>query len=395
MIFIFRFLKGKIKVRFYGEFYERILGFCAVNGITLWETKAQSDSITAYMTVKDFYALPQIIRGSGIRVHILEKSGFPIITNRYKKRLGILVGILLFFAFSYFMSSYIWMIEISGNQKVKDTTILTTLEKIGIYEGINSKKINPKNDREKLLLELDELAWVSLNIEGSKLTVNVSETQKKPQREEKPCNLIAHFDGIIKKIDLTSGNCVVKVGDAVKKGDVLVSGIIETAGMTRFVKSSGKIIAEVTQEFELSEYFEKIEKSRNGDIENRYLIEFFKIKLPLFLGKVNGEFDTKSRVSNLKIFNVKLPIRLYKKSFYFKEEIKLKRSEEELKDILNKDMELLLKENKITKYKLKSKKFETYKDKITLKICVTSNINIEKEEILLIYSGNLNNNMVK
>ena len=58
-------------------------------------------------------------------------------------------------------------------------------------------------------------------------------------------------------------------------------------------------------------------------------------------------------------------------------------------------MDLLLKENKIINYKVKSKKFETHKDKITLKICVSSNINIEKEEILLISSGNFNNNMVK
>lgn len=395
MIYFYRFLNGIIKVKFYGEFYERILSFCASSGITLWETKSVENGIVAYMTIKDFYSLPKILKRSGIRVHILEKRGFPIITARYRRRWGLPVGILIFFTFLYFMSGYIWIIEINGNETVKDDVILSALEKIGISESIRSDKISPKNDREKLLLELDELAWVSLNIESSKLTVNVSETQKKPKTENSPCNLVSDYDGIIKKIDLTAGNSVVRVGDTVKKGDVLVSGIIETAGMTRFVKSSGKIIAEVSQKFTVSENFEKTELSRNGKKRSRYLIELFGIKLPLFLGRVNGDFDTKLSVSNFEISGVKLPIRLYKKTFYFKREVTFRRTQEELKLKLLDDIEKQLSKNKITDYKVKSKEFKIDKEKITLELYIISDINIARVENLLISSGNFNNNMVK
>ena len=46
-------------------------------------------------------------------------------------------------------------------------------------------------------------------------------------------------------MDITSGTSVVSVGQAVKKGDLLVSGIIETADVTRFVNSRGKVYAKI------------------------------------------------------------------------------------------------------------------------------------------------------
>ena len=68
---------------------------------------------------------------------------------------------------------------------------------------------------------------------------------------------MATADGIIKKMDIVSGNSVVKVGQAVKKGDLLVSGIIETVDGTRFVKSKGTVLATSEKEITLRENFKQ------------------------------------------------------------------------------------------------------------------------------------------
>ena len=44
---------------------------------------------------------------------------------------------------------------------------------MGIEIGTKKSKINPKQQRQVLLLKAEELSWASLNIEGSKLTINV------------------------------------------------------------------------------------------------------------------------------------------------------------------------------------------------------------------------------
>ncbi len=388
MIFIYRFVLGCLKVSFSGEFPERILNLCADSGITLWGSKSVNNCLTAFITVRDFYLIPGIVRGTKIKVHIEEKYGFPFILERYNKRWGIPVGVIIFLCFLEVMSSFIWVIDIKGNKNIKSTEILNSLADIGIYEGVLSSRISPKNDSQRLLLKMDSLAWASLNIEGSRLTVNITETEEKKKKDNRPCNLKAEFDGVIKKIDLKSGNSVVKVGDTVKKGDALVSGIIENAGGTRFVHSVGEIVAEVTHTFTLSEDFKKETVTENGSITKRRVLEFFTLKIPLFLGNETKECNTSVYCKNLNIFGTKLPLRIHTKEYRYTENMTLNRSEEKLKEELESKMKKLLTDKKISDYKVKSKDFKGTKKGITLKLTVTAQQNIAYKDFLIISTGN-------
>jgi len=388
MIFFYRFVLGCLKVSFSGEFPERILNLCAESGITLWGSKSVKKGLTTFIKVKDFYLLPCIVKGTKIKVHIEEKYGLPFILARYNKRWGIPVGAVIFLCFLEIMSGFIWIIDIKGNEKVKNTEILNTLSDIGIHEGILSGRISPKNDSQRLLLKLDSLAWASLNIEGSRLTVNITETKEKKKNDNRPCNLKAEFDGILKKIDLKSGNSVVKVGDTVKKGDVLVSGIIENAGGTRFVHSVGEVTAEVTHTFSLSEDFKKETIIENGKVTKRSVLEFFTLKIPLFLGNENKECNTSVYSENLKMFGAGLPIRIHTNEYRYTDNIILTRTEEKLKEELENKSDEILKAKKIIDYKVKSKDFKTTEKGVSLKITVIAQQNIAYKDFLIISTGN-------
>lgn len=388
MIRIYRYILGRIRVRFYGEFPERILNLCAVNGITLWGAKSVKDGIRAYITVRDFLNIRNIRKGTGIRVHIEEKSGLPFLISRYRKRVGLTAGTAMLLLFLQLMSGFIWNIEIVGNSRVTDSEIMSALNKIGIYEGIPSGKIESKSQREKLLLEIDSLAWCSLNVEGCRLTVNVSEAKEKAENESQPCNLKSEFDGIVKKIDITAGNCVVKVGDTVKKGDVLVSGIIENAGGTRFVSSSGTVTAEVKHTFTLSDKYKKTEIKETGTVKKRCVLEFFTLKIPLFLGSQTGTYNEELETKSLSLLGEKLPIRLYKKKFRITKEVTVIKNKEQLISGLEAEMEKLLKKEKITDYSIISKEFTETDDGVTLNLTVSTEQNIAYRDFLLISTGN-------
>jgi len=115
MIFLYRYFGGYLKVCFYGDFPEKILNLCADNGITLWGSKSVRNGITAFISIKDFYTIRYIIRGSAIRVHIEEKYGFPFIFTLYRKRWGIFVGGILFLVLLELMSGFTWIIVTQGN----------------------------------------------------------------------------------------------------------------------------------------------------------------------------------------------------------------------------------------------------------------------------------------
>ena len=388
MLWFFRYIGGFLTVVFYGEFPQKILNISAQNGIFLWNTHLVKNGITACLSVNDFKNLPLAIRKSGVRVHIIKKHGLPFKIRKNRKRTGIYLGLLICAVFLKIISGYIWIIDITGNETVKAEEILTALNQIGIHEGVKSAKINSKNQREKLLLKLDSLAWASLNVEGCRLTVNVTEIKKTEKELHKPSNLKATSDGIIKKIDITSGNCLVKKGDAVKKGDILVSGIVETANRTEFVRSSGVITALTEHNINLNGNFKEETIFETGKVKNKYVLELFTLKIPLYLGKETKECTTTLETRTLRLLGQNIPIKIYKKEFRFTEKGVLQWDGEKLKEKLTEQLNKQIKESKWQNTQIKATEFSENEKGITLSAIVTAEENIVYSEDIILSQEN-------
>lgn len=385
IIFLYRIVFGFLRVSFYGDFKERALTLCAQNGITLWNNRLKDGKIECSILVKDFKFLRSVIRGKGVKVHILKKKGVPFILNRYRKRSGILVGAVLFFAIIQLMSGYIWIIDVEGNQKVSREKILSACHSVGLDIGIRKDSFYPKLKREELMLRLDGVAWSSLNVEGSRLTVNVTEI-KESDKEKTYSNLKAACDGIIEKMDITSGTSVVSVGQAVKKGDLLVSGIIETTDVTRFVNSRGKVYAKTKEEIVLSENYSQKHSVPTGKTKTKTVIEAFDFKIPLYLGTEKGPFETEKSGKNLKLFSANLPIKIHTKNFVFLKEERITYSYDELCIRLEKRLNEQMK--KTENGQLKHKEFIKTEKGVTLKSVIEESKNIAIDDNLIISAGN-------
>jgi similar to stage IV sporulation protein len=384
MLYIYRFFCGILELELSGIYPEKILNLCAKNRISVWNTRVFGQKIRFYITVKDFKKLPEILKKSGIRVHILKKKGFPFFINRYKKRLGVFVGIVLFISCLQFMSSFIWNIDVIGNRNVEKSEIISICEDLGIKVGVKSGSIDTKNKVQELLLKTDKLSWASFNIEGCKLTVNVSEITPKNENNAIATNLKASEDGIIKKIDVTSGNCVVSVGDTVKKGDILVSGIIENASGTKFVHSMGSVLAETKQVITLSGSYAREEIYPIGKYKKKSVLEIFVFKIPLYIGKEKGEFITETKIHNLKLFSQSIPIKFYTKKYSFIKKQTKNYNYEEVCNMLKK--ELLLKGKK-EKFTVESEEFLQNEDGVTLNAVISATKDITYSENIIFAIG--------
>lgn len=386
MLFLYRFICGYLEIVFYGEYPEKVLNLCAKNRITLWNSKYKSGKIFTKIMVADFLKLPNLIKNTGIRCHIIKKHGLPFFIKRYKKRMGMVVGIFLFVGILYFLSQHIWIIEVTGNKKVSDIEILKYCYSMGIKGGMSANKINAKIMAQELLLKTDKLSWASFNIEGSKLVVNVSET-KKNNGSYNPTNLKATADGIITHLDVTSGNCVVKLGDTVKKGDLLVSGIIEGANGTRFVESKGLVVAETEFEITVTEDFKQNIYFKTGKEKVKKVISFFEFKIPLYLGKEKGSFSTKLNIKHLKMFGKKLPIVIYSKRFTFLKPQEITYNEKQLENLLKKQLNEKIKNQDLKDFQIKNTEISVSKEKMQLKAQIIAKKDITKSENLIINIG--------
>lgn len=381
MLFLFRFFCGVLEVEFFGTYPEKVLNLAAKNRITIWAARYVKRKIICKITVKDFLKLPRILRKSGIRVHILKKRGFPFFIKKYNKRLGIFTGIIIFFLTLQILSSYVWIIDVVGNKQVSEGEILSACNSLGIKEGVRKSKIKAKPQAQELLLKSDKLAWSSLNLEGCKLTVNVTEVTKAQEEGSKATNLKAECDGIIARIDVKSGNCLVKVGEVVAKGDVLVSGIIENENGTKFVHSIGEIEAITETEIELEQKLNFEVSLPTGKRKTKRVLQIFTLKIPLYLGGVVGEYKTETDLWQLKVFSQKLPLKVHSKSFVFTKNEKRMISADTAIELLEKRLK---NEHKGT---VKSKKYTKTAESVVLKAVLNDKKNIAVSEKLIFGIG--------
>ena len=97
----------------------------------------------------------------------------------------------------------------------------------------------------------------------SRVYVEIKERLDTPIRVDAdvPCDIVAERDGVVKSLAVREGKHLVTLNQFVEKGDLLVSGVIdsEAKGM-RFVHSFGEIYAETIYKKSGEYTFEYIEK---------------------------------------------------------------------------------------------------------------------------------------
>lgn len=325
---ILRWIKGYVTVEVRGDSSSAFLSFLASVGITAEKVKRNNEAIVFIMKLDDYKKIRRFRHDFKNRVKVRHKSfiGLPAKLLYISKRKSLAVGLTLFMLVIYSFSQFIWKIEIKGNETIENSEIIMAYTELGIKNGMPKNALDSYAVRDRFTLKLDKVSWCSFNLEGSVLTVNISEVRQSDKASRlSHSNLIAERDGIIKKIDAVSGYTKVNVGDVVAKGDILISGAPEVGGS--FSWSKGEIIAETERSFKI-EIPKKRERTDLGErFEERSVLSVFGLKIPLYLDNIHYDFIAEKRVKNLNIFGEELPIEFISASFR-----EVVRSEEEIEN---------------------------------------------------------------
>ena len=185
----------------------------------------------------------------------------------------------------------------------------------------------------------------------------------KTETSKKPANLIASADGQIESIELYRGDCVVKIGQAVQKGQLLVSGVYDSAALgVRFTRAAGRIWARTEHTFEVRIPLTYTEKCYVDEKIGEISLNFFQNSMKIFKNSRNagGECDIIEEVNHLETLGPNpLPISLAVQTLcYYRAETRTRSPEEalelayaELSSLLAKfssDTQLLSKQIKTT-----------------------------------------------
>lgn len=142
--------------------------------------------------------------------------------------------------------NFIWLMEVEGNADVPEEQILQELELMGIGFGTGCADLpHPRLLKYEMQLRIPELQWVAVNCHGGRATVLVAEREPEQETVSKRevCNLVAARDGVILEMNVLNGFAVCQPGQAVRKGELLVSGFMDHVLTTQATRAYGEVFA--------------------------------------------------------------------------------------------------------------------------------------------------------
>ena len=303
-----------------------------------------------------------------------------------KGRWGLLAGALVGIALLCLSQSVIWRIDVVGNERLSKDEIIQVIYENGMGVGDFKKDINTDFIEQKVMINNDDIAWISINISGTVASVEIREVIDTEVKEEdlKPANLVSKFDAQIVAIQIYSGFNAVKVGDFVRAGDLLASGISKgEKSPIRYTRASGDVYGRVTRTFEVEIPLIQTVKVQTGEKISKKTLNFFGNSIKLFTNYRNlpTSYDIINYVYTFNPFSLgELPISISVDEYYAYEMITVAISEDEAnlqaQELLYERINEELPEVQILKKALQG---EIVGDRYVLKCTVTAICNISKQ----------------
>ena len=333
------YILGYVNIEVEGYFIERFINICNSKKIFLWNMKRKhSTIIRVNIGIRDFKRIKKIAKKTKCRVKIQKKRGIPFILHKYKKRKIFAIFFILLIIAVITLSNFVWNIEVIGNNKISAEEIIKDLADDNFKVGTSKTNLNIKNIIDKIRLKRSDLAWIGIDIKGTNAIVKIVEADLKPDiiKEEEYCNIVATKDAMIVKINAQNGTAVVKEGDIVTKGTVLIQGWLEGqfTGI-RYVHANGEVQAKVWYYQKISVPLKQTKKIKTGKEENKYSVRInnFEINLAKGVPKFQN-YDTIETSKKLKLFSdFYLPIEIHQKTYQEYEEQEITYSIEEAKEL--------------------------------------------------------------
>lgn len=236
-----------VKLKIQNENSSSFFNECKNGHINLYNIKKTDDGYLADVKGIDYKHAFNIAESVGADISVKGRFGLlmKLILSRGRK---VFYALALFLAIYYGVNSlYISEICINGNKIFPNSQILMCLKENGLEKGSLKLGFDPEIFREEFIKDFPGIAWIWVEIDGTKAIVSVREKITKPEFFDYDfyCNVVASKDGVIKKAISSSGTLLVKEGVYVKKGDILISGVYDSTEIAplRFVNAGGIVNA--------------------------------------------------------------------------------------------------------------------------------------------------------
>ena len=323
---------------------ERLLNELTHKGIDFTETeKLDVETLKLVILNKDTAALADAARRLNIEAAIIRRSGLLKFLKRFKKRYILIALPFLLLAAVFYLSTFIWELEITGNVTVPQSVIYQALEECGVGIGTNGLHLNNEIIRSEMVYKIKKLSWLTVRVNGSRALVVVRERRDKPELidESLYTNILSAKTGIIEKVTALSGKALVKKGDTILQGQTLITGeLSDKQEQLRHVRALGEVWARTWYEKTLTIPLNNFTKQYTEKEKKQYSVIICNLRLNFYFNSsISYEYyDKITTEKRPEILGLALPVSLitntYKEYTAVRDSITKEAAEQLLKDRL-------------------------------------------------------------
>ena len=251
MMGFFRSLAGKVKLELTSADKETALRLIGETGIEMSNVVSCGELTVSFTTSqRSLRAIERIAKQRGERLIILGRSGifWPIWSLR--RRPVLLAGMLILLVLTCAIPGRVLFLTVEGNEMLPARQILEAAQEAGIRFGASRRSVRSEKMKNELLAALPQLQWAGINTYGCTAVITVRERALDTKQEKLPTvsNLVASCDGVITSLTAAGGSALCVVGQAVEKGQVLISGYVDNGLVITATRAQGEIFAQTQHE---------------------------------------------------------------------------------------------------------------------------------------------------
>ena len=221
------------------------------------------------------------VRGLFWRVKSLLKR--PVLTS----------GVLILLLLGMYLPTRVLFFQVEGNVSVPTNLILEAAAECGICFGASRSEIRSEKMKNALLEAMPQLQWAGINTNGCVGIISVRE-RASSQVEKTDCcvgSIVAARDAVVTSCTATKGNLLCKVGQAVKAGQILISGYTDCGFVIRATKAEGEIFGRTERNLHAMALRKCEMRATKTVSQTKYALIFGKNRINLYFG--SGISDTR------------------------------------------------------------------------------------------------------
>ena len=240
-----------------------------------------------YLTERD-YKLFENAFADKIEYTVSEKRGVPAFLSGFKYHIGALLGVFAGLLLVLYLSGLVFDVRITAHGDLCAEEVEKIIYDAGLTVGKSWRKINIDEIENGVLSMSDGIGWISVNRCGTVLYVEVApkEGVSIPSSPAVSGNIVATEAAVIEEITVNRGVAVVKPGDVVEKGDLLISGVYENG---KLCPAEGSVIGRVSRTVEAESFARDTVRVLLGEELTGKRIEILGLKINIL--KNYGNFE--------------------------------------------------------------------------------------------------------